>query len=94
MTIKEFAKEIYLTFSKKQSDLSSKKIERFISFSSATLMIVLYYLGRQMCWKCTDAINVNDVLLLSGALFMYGGYNTLQIAKDTKQKKEDDTTNV
>lgn len=91
MTIKEFAKEIYLTFSKKQSDLSSKKIERFISFMSATLMIVLYYLGRQMCWKCTDAINVNDVLLLSGALFMYGGYNTMQIRKDQNDKQKENT---
>lgn len=80
--MKDFLKQLYLTFSKKPSDLSSKKIERFISFSTATGMIAIYYLGRQLCWKCTDVINVNDVLLLSGALFMYGGYNTMQIRKD------------
>jgi hypothetical protein len=95
MTIKEFANEIYLTFSTKHSDLSSKKIERFVSFMLGTGMIMLYYIGRQMCWKCSDSINVNDVLLLSGLLFAYGGFNTTQIRKDKNDKpKENDTTNV
>ena len=92
MTIKEFFKELYLTFSKKPSDLSSKKIERFISFMLGTGMIMLYYIGRQMCWKCSDSINVNDVLLLSGLLFAYGGFNTTQIRKDKNDKTETDAT--
>ena len=91
MTFKEFANEIYLTFSTKHSDLSSKKIERFVSFMLGTGMIMLYYIGRQMCWKCSDSINVNDVLLLSGLLFAYGGFNTTQIRKDKNDKKDETT---
>jgi len=89
MTFKEFANEIYLTFSTKHSDLSSKKIERFVSFMLGTGMIMLYYIGRQMCWKCSDSINVNDVLLLSGLLFAYGGFNTTQIRKDNNDKAKE-----
>ncbi len=91
MTFKEFANEIYLTFSTKHSDLSSKKIERFVSFMLGTGMIMLYYIGRQMCWKCSDSINVNDVLLLSGLLFAYGGFNTTQIRKDNNDKAKENT---
>ena len=88
MTFKEFINELVLTFSAKASLFSSKKIERFLSFALGTGMIMLYYIGRQMCWKCSDSINVNDVMLLSGILFVYGGFNTTQIRKDDKIKKD------
>jgi hypothetical protein len=51
-------------------------------------MVLFYYLGRQFCWKCTAEIAVNDVLILSGLLFTYGGFNTFQIAKDKKKGDE------
>jgi len=88
MTIKEFGNELLMTFSSKKSLFSSKKIERFLSFALGTGMIMLYYIGRQMCWKCSDSINVNDVMLLSGILFVYGGFNTTQIRKDDKKNND------
>jgi hypothetical protein len=51
-------------------------------------MVLFYYLGRQFCWKCSSEIDVNDVLILSGLLFTYGGFNTFQIAKDKKTDNE------
>jgi hypothetical protein len=88
MTFKEFINELVLTFSAKASLFSSKKIERFVAFALGTGMIMLYYIGRQMCWKCSDSINVNDVMLLSGILFVYGGFNTTQIRKDDKKNND------
>lgn len=92
MTIKEFGNELLMTFSSKKSLFSSKKIERFLSFALGTGMIMLYYIGRQMCWKCSDSINVNDVMLLSGILFVYGGFNTTQIRKDDKKNNDGSET--
>lgn len=88
MDAKKIIDEVLLTFSTKKSLFSSKKIERFVSFSLGVAMIVFYYLGRQFCWKCTGEIDVNDVLILSGLLFTYGGFNTFQIEKDKKKEDE------
>ncbi len=88
MTFKEFINQTLLTFSTQKSYFSSKKIERFISFTLGVGMVLFYYLGRQFCWKCSSEIDVNDVLILSGLLFTYGGFNTFQIAKDKKTDNE------
>jgi hypothetical protein len=88
MTFKEFINQTLLTFSTQKSYFSSKKIERFISFTLGVGMVFFYYLGRQFCWKCSSEIDVNDVLILSGLLFTYGGFNTFQIAKDKKTDNE------
>jgi hypothetical protein len=88
MTFKEFINQSLLTFSTQKSYFSSKKIERFISFTLGVGMVFFYYLGRQFCWKCSSEIDVNDVLILSGLLFTYGGFNTFQIAKDKKTDNE------
>ena len=88
MELKKLFNEIVLTFSTEKSFLSSRKIERFLSFALGTGMVLFYYLGRQFCWKCTAEIDVNDVLILSGLLFTYGGFNTFQIAKDKKKEDE------
>ena len=82
MSFSKFISEVMLTFSTKESFFSSKKIERFVVFVLGVGMIIFYYLGRQLCWKCTAQIEVNDVLVLSGLLFAYGGFNTFQISKD------------
>ncbi len=88
MTFKEFINQSLLTFSTQKSYFSSKKIERFISFTLGVGMVFFYYLGRQFCWKCSAEIDVNDVLILSGLLLTYGGFNTFQIAKDKKTDNE------
>jgi hypothetical protein len=88
VTLKEFINQSLLTFSTKKSYFSSKKIERFISFTLGVGMVFFYYIGRQFCWKCSSEIDVNDVLILSGLLFTYGGFNTFQIAKDKKTDNE------
>ena len=88
MTFKDFINETLLTFSTQKSYFSSKKIERFICFCFGVGMVLFYYLGRQFCWKCTAEIAVNDVLILSGLLFTYGGFNTFQISKDKKKDDE------
>ncbi len=78
--------EFQLTFSNLKGKYSSKKIERFICFTLAILMIVSYYtvsiFGCDMIAVCK--ITSSEVVMLAGVLLTYGGYNTKQIFNDKK----------
>jgi len=82
MTIKEFANELLLTFSKKSSLFSSQKIERFLSFSPSILIIVTYFCIRVMKIISREDLSVDEVAILVGLLLSYGGWTTKQIQND------------
>jgi len=95
MTFKEFANELLLTFSKKASLLSSQKIERFLSFSPAILMVVTYFIARLIKFITKEDLGVDEVAILTSILLGYGGWTSKQIQIDKKQQRqENDTTNV
>lgn len=87
--------ELLMTFSQKKSLFSSKKIERFFAFISAVFIIWIYFIIKAFClFDC--AFTTTDVVLLSGVLFGYGGWNMHQTEKaKTMERKDDrkDTTN-
>jgi hypothetical protein len=74
-------KELLLTFSNQTSRYSSKKIERFIVFINALVIANSWFYSH--IYKAT----VSDVILLTGALLAYGGWNTAQIRKDKLDEK-------
>lgn len=94
MKFKEILTELLMTFSTKKSLFSSKKIERFFSFSIAMAMIVVYYALRVSCFECVERFTTTDVILLSGVVFGYAGYTMAKTekAKIDEQKSDNDTT--
>ena len=74
--------DLYATFSAEKSFLSSKKIERCVSFSSATLIIVAYATLRLCCVACVDGFDSGSVVLLSSTLYGYGAYNSYLLRKE------------
>jgi hypothetical protein len=74
--------DIYATFSSQKSFLSSKKIERFVSFTSATLIIVIYATLRLCCVACVDGFDTGSIVLLSSTLDGYGAYNSFLLRKE------------
>jgi hypothetical protein len=74
--------DLYATFSSQKSFLSSKKIERFVSFTSATLIIVAYATLRLCCIACVDGFDSGSVVLLSSTLYGYGAYNSFLLRKE------------
>ena len=74
--------DLYATFSAQKSYLSSKKIERFVSFTSATLIIVAYATLRLCCVTCVNALDTGSIVLLSSTLYGYGAYNSFLLRKE------------
>jgi hypothetical protein len=85
-----FWSDLYATFSAEKSFLSSKKIERFVSFTTATLIIVAYATLRLCCVACVDGFDSGSVVLLSSTLYGYGAYNSFLLRKE---KKDSDGSN-
>lgn len=83
-------KEFLLTFSNLKSKYSSKKIERFISFTLAMSMIITFYIVSLFFCALIEPckIDAKDVAFLSGIILAYGGYNTKQIFNDKKTENE------
>lgn len=86
-----FWNEVLATFSRDKSYFCSKKIERFISFSLATMIIVVYFILRMCCVQCVESIDATSIVWLSGSIYAYGGYNTFMIQKD--KKLDNDSSN-
>lgn len=91
-SIKELITEWGLTLSSKKGLLSSKRIERFIAFTLACLIIFIYFIVKVFCLvECN--MTATDVILLSGALFTYGGFSmvkTEQSKKSLQSPKEEE----
>jgi hypothetical protein len=81
--------DLYATFSSQKSYLSSKKIERFVSFTSATLIIVAYATLRLCCVACVDGFDTGSIVLLSSTLYGYGAYNSFLLRKEKNESKDE-----
>lgn len=75
-------KEIVLTFSNKKSLFSSKRIERFVIFTSMLLMTVLFLLWR--VFNC-DNFGSSDLMLIVVGWLSYAGFNVIQGNKNIKK---------
>lgn len=74
----DYFNELILTFSNRKSFFSSKKIERFVVFSTF-LIITIIYLGLNL--KTIKPIEFIEVI---GLWLTYGGWNTYQSYRDKK----------
>jgi hypothetical protein len=88
-TIKKYVFELIMTLSQKKSLFSSKKIERFVSFNSAVTIIWVYFIVKLFCLVDCE-LTSTDVVLLSGTLLGYGGYNLYQTERAKKAERKDD----
>jgi hypothetical protein len=81
--MKELIKEWLLTFSNRQSAISSKRLERFALFVVA-LGASAYFLFKGIYnWEITST----DLILVTATLFGYAGFATIQGKKDEPNKE-------
>jgi hypothetical protein len=76
--IKELIREFILTFSNKQSNLSSKRLERFALFVVALGASAFYLFKGVYNWELTST----DLIIVTATLFGYAGFATIQGKKD------------
>lgn len=74
--IKKGFNELIKTFSNQPSFFSSKKIERSLLFTSALVMVIVYF-GYHV-----KIMGSGDLTLIVGALFAYAGYSMNMTRKD------------
>lgn len=77
--------ELLLTFTASKGKYSSKKIERFVCFMFSVLIIITYYF---LSIFYQTKISSAEVIMLSGVLLTYGGFNTKQLLNDKKVSNE------
>jgi hypothetical protein len=76
--IKTFLKELYLTFSSQPTLLSSKRIERCLTFLSMLFMTYVYV------YKNIDKMDSTSFMIVIGGWMTYGAYNTAILAKQNQ----------
>jgi len=76
--LKELLHEWLLTFSNKQSNLSSKRLERFALFVVALGASAFYLFKGVYNWELTST----DLIIVTATLFGYAGFATIQGKKD------------
>jgi uncharacterized protein (DUF2132 family) len=76
--------ELIKTFSSKPSLFSSKKIERGLLFASALIMVIVYFSYHM------KLMHSGDMLLITGALFVYAGYTMNMTRKDKLDERKDE----
>ena len=79
--IKELIREFILTFSNRQSNLSSKRLERFALFVVALGASAFYLFKGVYNWELTST----DLLIVVAALFSYAGFNSVLGSKENKK---------
>jgi hypothetical protein len=82
--LKELIHEWLLTFSNKQSNLSSKRLERFALFSVALGASAFYLFKGVYNWEITST----DLIIVTATLFGYAGFATIQGKKDEPDKQD------
>jgi len=91
---KKICYELAMTFSNRESLLSAKRIERFISYIIATAILACYACLRLACVECVERIDATAICLISGTLYGYGAFNTVAGLKENKtEPKEDGQSN-
>jgi hypothetical protein len=76
--LKELLHEWLLTFSNRQSNLSSKRLERFALFVVALGASAFYLFKGVYNWELTST----DLIIVTATLFGYAGFATIQGKKD------------
>lgn len=93
VTFKWFLWEMLMTFSGQKGFFASKRIESFVTFSTATSMIIVYVILRFLGVLTIATMPATDIVFLSGTLYGYGGYNRIMMAREgTKTNKEEPKT--
>jgi hypothetical protein len=82
--LKELIHEWLLTFSNKQSNLSSKRLERFALFVVALGASAFYLFKGVYNWEITST----DLIIVTATLFGYAGFATIQGKKDEPDKQD------
>lgn len=80
--IKWFILEWLKTYSNQPSFFASKRIERSFLFGAALIMTIVYFAYH------VKLMASGDLMLITGGLFVYAGYNTVQMRKDKKVENE------
>lgn len=80
---KWFIREVRDTFSNEPSYFARKRIESFILFMNAIILLDLF------CIKTWDKIDSTEMLAMFGAQMVYAGYQVAQIRKDVTMSKSD-----
>jgi len=88
---KRLCYELAMTFSNKDSLISAKRIERFISYTLATSILACFACLKLACVQCVAGLDSSSIILISGTLYGYGAFNT--IAGITETKKQDGENN-
>ena len=81
---KKLCYELAMTFSNKESLISAKRIERFISYTLATSILACYACLRLSCVECVEKLDATTIILVAGTLYGYGAFNTIAGIKENK----------
>jgi hypothetical protein len=73
-----YGRELFLMFSNKPSLISSKKVERFLTFLSFLTITIIFLI------KNFNKIEAPTLLEITGVWLTYGGYNSIMNYKDKK----------
>lgn len=81
------SQELLLTWSKKYSLLSSKKIIQNSSYTFGSLTLIFYVLGKTFCWNMCKEYDAIEACMVAGTFFTIGGYNTNKLLDEKKNVK-------
>jgi hypothetical protein len=83
-----YFQELVLTFSNKTSLLSSKKIERFVVFSTF-LTITIIFINKRI-----ETLSTTEYLEILAVWLGYGGYNSFMNYRDKKIESKEQVTEI
>lgn len=73
-----FGRELLNSFSNNPSFFSSKRIERFVLFVNAIIILDVW------AWKNINKMNTADIIQVFGVQLLYAGFTMIQMSKDKK----------
>ena len=88
---KRICYELAMTFSNKESLISAKRIERFISYTIATAILACFACLKLVCVECVSSLDATSIILISGTLYGYGAFNTVAGMKENTKKEQNET---
>lgn len=78
--------ELIATFSNSKSFFSSKKIERFITFTTFLTLSIIWIILK------IKELTTTEFIEIVGLWLAYGGYNSFQIHRDKKFDNQNDVS--
>jgi hypothetical protein len=88
---KRICYELAMTFSNKESLISAKRIERFISYTIATSILACFACLKLACVECVSSLDATSIILISGTLYGYGAFNTVAGMKESAKQEPNET---